>query len=179
MVREAFSGSIQVFIVLFHGNCAMVNAFVRKCLKNLNLKIGYFQGAFRGFSGWKGHFKIPLLCPHPLPSFNTLPWATNSSQAQPWASSTLIFKIRSENSAQNFSDRSFGSPLGSWTSAPSGHGPRPHACFFSRILSARPDRSFGPGYPREWPPDVRGISVPKTSSLGWFFVLERIRKIGS
>ena len=35
-----------------------------------------------------------------------------------------------------------------------------------------PDRSFGPGYPREWPPDVRGISVPKTSSLGCFFVLD-------
>ena len=29
----------------------------------------------------------------------------------------------------------FGNPLGSWTSAPSGHGyPRPNACF-SRILS--------------------------------------------
>ena len=35
-----------------------------------------------------------------------------------------------------------------------------------------PDRSFGPGYPREWPPDVRGMSVPKTSSLGWSVVLD-------
>ena len=42
----------------------------------------------------------------------------------------------------------FGNPLGSWTSAPSGHGcPRQNACFprVSRAL----DRSFGLGYPRE------------------------------
>ena len=44
--------------------------------------------------------------------------------------------LGNENSAQSFSDRSFWSPLGSWTSAPSGHGcPRPNACF-SRVLSA-------------------------------------------
>ena len=28
-----------------------------------------------------------------------------------------------------------------------------------------PDRSFGPGYPRERPPEVRGITVLKISSL--------------
>ena len=42
-----------------------------KCLKNLDFKN---QGIFRGFSGFfeveKGIFKSPLLCPHPLPSFN-------------------------------------------------------------------------------------------------------------
>ena len=43
-------------------------------------------------------------------------------------------------------------------------------CFFSQDFEG-PDRSFGPGYPREWPPDVGGISVPKTSSLGWFLFL--------
>ena len=123
----------------------------------------------------------------------------------------------------------FGSPLGSRTSAPSGHGcPLRHACF-SRVFAnsgstpipwsgplrehglnpplgtanpmhegfsvsgapfldlvlqinrprggGRPlfaegfrgPRSFGPGCPRGWPPDVCGISVPKTFSLGCFF----------
>ena len=79
--------------------------------------------------------------------------------------------IENENSAQSFSDRSFWKSLrvvdvrafGSWMSAPK--------CLFFQDCD-RPDRSFGPGYPREWPPDVRGMSVPKTSSLGWFFVLE-------
>ena len=38
--------------------------------------------------------------------------------------------------------------LGSWTSAPSGHGyPCPNAGFVQDF--ERPDRSFGPGYPRE------------------------------
>ena len=79
--------------------------------------------------------------------------------------------VGNENSAQSFSDRSFWKPLrvvdvrafGPWMSAPK--------CLFFQDFD-RPDRSFGPGYPRGWPPDVRGISVPKTSSLGWFFVLE-------
>ena len=36
-----------------------------------------------------------------------------------------------------FLTEAFGNPLGSWTSAPSGHGcPRRNACFFSRILTA-------------------------------------------
>ena len=62
----------------------------------------------------------------------------------------------------------FGNPLGSWTSAPSGHGsPRSNAVFFQDF--GRRDRNFGLGHPREWPPDVRRMSVPKTSSLGWFF----------
>ena len=79
---------------------------------------------------------------------------------------TSIAKI---NSAQYFSDRSAWKPLrvldvrafGSWTSAPK--------CFAFQDFD-RPGRSFGPGYPREWPPDVRGMSVPQTSSLGWFSV---------
>ena len=82
-----------------------------------------------------------------------------------------ILFLGNENSAQSFSDRSFWKSLrlmdvrafGSWMSAP--------RCFFFRDFE-RPDRSFGQGYPREWPPDVRGISIPKTSSLGCFFVLE-------
>ena len=78
--------------------------------------------------------------------------------------------IRNENSAQSFSDRSFWKSLriadirafGSWMSA--------LKCLHFHDFD-RPDRSFGPGYPREWPPDVRGMSVPKTSSLGWFSFL--------
>ena len=38
----------------------------------------------------------------------------------------------------------------------------------------RSDRSFGPGYLREWPQDVRGTPVQKTSSLGWFSVLAKL-----
>ena len=74
-------------------------------------------------------------------------------------------ELRNENSAQSFSDRSFSKSLrvvdvrtfGSRISAPK--------CLFFQDFE-RPDRSFGPGYPREWPPDVRGMSGPKTSSLG-------------
>ena len=53
--------------------------------------------------------------------------------------------IGNENAAQSFSDRSFWkSSLGSWTSAPSGHGcPHPNACFSSDFEG--PERSFGPG----------------------------------
>ena len=44
--------------------------------------------------------------------------------------------LGNEYSAEVFLTEAFGNPLGSWTSAPSGHGyPRPNACF-SRILSA-------------------------------------------
>ena len=82
-----------------------------------------------------------------------------------------IALLGNENSAQSFSDRSFWKSLGvvdvralgSWISAPK--------CLLFQDLE-RPDRSFGPGYPREWPPDVRGISGPKTFSLGWFSVFE-------
>ena len=82
-----------------------------------------------------------------------------------------FLKVGNENSAQSFSDRSFWKslrvvdvrPFGSWMSAPK--------CLFFQDFDC-PDRSFGPGYPREWPLDVRGASVPKTSSLGCFFVLD-------
>ena len=40
-------------------------------------------------------------------------------------------------------------------------------CLFFLQDFDRPDRSFGPGYLRECPPDVHGISVPKTSSFLW------------
>ena len=61
-----------------------------------------------------------------------------------------------ENSAQSFPERSFWKPLqrvvdvrafGSWMSAPK-------RLFFHDL--DRPDRSFGPGYLPEWPPDVCG-----------------------
>ena len=63
----------------------------------------------------------------------------------------------------------FWTPLGSWTSAPSGHG-RPHrnACF-SRISRAWPKFS-PPDVRRDIRVDVRQISGPKTYSLGCFFV---------
>ena len=77
-------------------------------------------------------------------------------------------KLGNENSAQSFSDRSFWKSLrvvdvrafGSWMSAP--------RCLFFQDFD-RPDRSFGPGYPREWPPDVRGMSVPKNFLFGLIF----------
>ena len=83
----------------------------------------------------------------------------------------LAIDVGSENSAQSFSDQSFWKSIrvvdvrafGSWISAPK--------CLFFHNFD-RPDWSFGPGYPHEWPPDVRGISGPKTSSLGCFFLLE-------
>ena len=53
--------------------------------------------------------------------------------------------------------------FGSWMSEPT--------CLFSRVFKY-PDQSFDPGYPREWPPDVRGISVPRTYSLGWLSVFD-------
>ena len=76
----------------------------------------------------------------------------------------LELLLGNENSAQSFSDRSFWKSLrvvdvrafGSWISAPK--------CLFFQEFE-HPDRSFGPGYPREWPPDVRRISGPKTSSF--------------
>ena len=79
--------------------------------------------------------------------------------------------LGNENSAQSFSDRSFWKSLrvvdvrafGSWTSTPK-------PLFFQDFVC--PARSFRPGHPRERPPDVRGMSVPKISSLGCFFVAE-------
>ena len=59
----------------------------------------------------------------------------------------------------------FGNPLGSWTSAPSGHGcPRRNACF-SRIWTALTE-VLGRDIRANDPRDVRGMSVSKTSSLG-------------
>ena len=86
----------------------------------------------------------------------------------PW---TMDVYLGTENSAQSYSHRSFWKSLrfvdvrdvGSWISA--------LKCLFFQDFEC-PDRSFGPGDPRKLPPDVRGISVPKTSSLGWYFVLD-------
>ena len=127
-----------------------------------------------------------VVLPFPWPTLSNLPEAQVGTPAKkaklilrpektinkkhiPLGSNFLPDSLGSENSAQSFSDRSFWKSLrvvdvrvfGSWMSAPK--------CLFFQHLEG-PDRSFGPGYPREWAPDVRGISVPKTSSLGWFFV---------
>ena len=80
--------------------------------------------------------------------------------------------LGNENSARTFSDRSFWKPLrvvdvrafGSWMSAPK-------CLFFSRILTALTE-VLGRDIRANDPPDVRGMSVPQTSSLGWFFVLD-------
>ena len=69
-------------------------------------------------------------------------------------------KLGNENSAQSFSDRSFWKSLGvvdvrafgSWMSAPK--------CLFFQYFEG-PDRSFGPGYPREWPRMSAGYPSPK------------------
>ena len=73
--------------------------------------------------------------------------------------------VGNENLARSFSDRHVLTPLGSRTSAPSGHGrPRQNACFTGFrgltevFASGRP-----PGYPRGRPRDIR---------LGCFFVPE-------
>ena len=97
--------------------------------------------------------------------------STANKKLQLQKSFTCEKLLGNENSAQSFSDRSFWKSLrvvdvrafGSWMSAPK--------CLFSQGLGG-PDRSFGPGYPREWPRDVRGISGPKTSSLGCFLVAD-------
>ena len=78
--------------------------------------------------------------------------------------------LGNKNSAQSFSDRSFWKPL-RVVGRPRLRvmDVRAKMLAFSRIWP--PWRSFGPGYPREWPRmSVRGMSVPKTSSLGWFLV---------
>ena len=60
-------------------------------------------------------------------------------------------------------------PLGSWTSVPSGHGyPHRNACV-SRIWRAW-QKFLPPDVRRDIRVDVRGISGPKTHSLGCFFV---------
>ena len=71
-------------------------------------------------------------------------------------------------SSKFFWPKFFEPPLGSWTSAPSGHGgPHRNACFsrtegLTKVFA--PGRP--PGFPRGRPPDIR----PKTYSLGCFFV---------
>ena len=62
-----------------------------------------------------------------------------------------------ENQPNVYLSEVFCTPLGSCTSAHSGHGyPRPKNCF-SKALRA----VFGPGRPHEWPRDMRGISSPQ------------------
>ena len=70
----------------------------------------------------------------------------------------------------------FWTPLGSWTSAPSGHGrPWPQDACFSRISRAWP-KFLPPDVRRDIRVDVRRISGPKTYSLGWFSVPEHERR---
>ena len=72
---------------------------------------------------------------------------------------------RRTNWALSFLTEDFWKPLGvvdacafqSWTYMPK-------FLFFQGFVG--PDWSFDPGHPREWSPDVRGISVTETSSLG-------------
>ena len=78
----------------------------------------------------------------------------------------LRLQLGNENSALYFSDRSFGFPLGSWTSVPSGHGCFPEV---SKALTKVLTRDIRANDPRK---DVCGISGPRTSSLGCFFVRE-------
>ena len=93
------------------------------------------------------------------------------SKVQFWGPISLCLFVffGNENSARSFSDRSFLNPLGSWTSAPSGHGcPHRNACF-SRISRAWP-KFLPPDVRRDIRVDVRRTSGPKTYSLGCFFV---------
>ena len=74
-----------------------------------------------------------------------------------------------EISAQSFLTEAFGNPLGSWTSAPSGHGcPPRNACFprVSKTLTEVLSRDVRPNDPRI----STGYPAPKTSSLRCFFV---------
>ena len=80
-----------------------------------------------------------------------------------WAGRSLILLVGNGNSARSFSDRSFFfTPLGSWTSAPSGHGcPHRNACF-SRISRAWP-KFLPPGRPLGY--DIR----PRNLLFGLLF----------
>ena len=143
---------------------------------------------------WKGWFEtapcratlatpFPALCPRILGT-----WLTNYDLRMFWGELMVIwrrwfetvpcrktlntpFSRERQFSPKYFWPKFFWEPLrvvdvrafGSWMSAPK--------CLFFHGFKD-PDRSFDPGYPREWPPHVRVISVPKTSSLGWIFVLD-------
>ena len=82
-----------------------------------------------------------------------------------------LCKLRSSRERKfspKFSDWSFWKSLmvvdvrafGSWMSAPK--------CLFSQDFE-RPDRSFGPGYPREWPPGCPREIRPKNFLFGLIF----------
>ena len=91
---------------------------------------------------------------------------TSQSQCQGYPDVWVLMsqEYRERKFSPKISDRSFWKPLrvvdvrafGSWMSAPK--------CLLFQDFQ-RPDRSFGPGCPREWPPDVRGMSVPNLFGL--------------
>ena len=69
---------------------------------------------------------------------------------------------------------------GSWTSAPSVDGcPRLQFAFFQYFgKSEGLPEAFGPERQHNWPRDLRRISGPKASSLGYFFVPDTSRFCG-
>ena len=100
-----------------------------------------------------------------------LPWKSNSpSVSQTYG--TKYKMIGNENSARSFSDRSFFDPprvmdvrtFGSWMSAPK--------CLFFQDFKGLTEVFCPPDVRRDIRVDVRGISSPKTYSLGCFFVPE-------
>ena len=93
-------------------------------------------------------------------------------EAAQWeATSAMELGLGNENSARSFSDRSFLSPpsrrgrprFGSWMPAPT--------CSFFQDSEGLTE-VFAPDVRRDIRVDVRGISGPKTYSLGCFFVPE-------
>ena len=85
---------------------------------------------------------------------------------------TLDVKLGNENRPEVFLPGVFLHPLGSWTFARSGHGCLGPKCLFFQGSGGLPE-AFDPGRPHEWRWDVRGISGPKTLSLGCFFFFFR------
>ena len=115
---------------------------------------GIFMGAriFLALNVWRQFWCVAGKepgCPELLES----PWTSQTSHKLLLKllgdfSRCRFYQGRTKIQPKVFSDTEvFEYPLGSWTSAPSGHGcPRPNACFLQDFEG--PDRSFGPGYPR-------------------------------
>ena len=108
-------------------------------------------------------FRAASFLPQSLPALASLHCAD-------YCPTSLIWEelLGNENSAQSFSDRSFCKSLGvvdvrafgSWMSAPK--------CLFFQHFEC-PDRSFGPGCPREWPPGRPRDIHPKNFLFGLIF----------
>ena len=102
----------------------------------------------------------------PCPNNMRPAWRTDSLPS--WHKS-ILFVYGTTNQPEFFLPKFFLHPpgimdvrvFGSWMSTPK--------CLFFQGLEGLP-QVFDPGRPRECPRDVRGISSPKTLSLGCFFV---------